>query len=106
LEFVEYIRDNDIKHAGVIFIHTSMTDAEKESFAEVATIIVLSACGDSSHGFRNRIIYPGPNGVRVHELRKGHRLVFSYDWMRDVFGLTPEADLPKGASGKRRRGSQ
>lgn len=95
LEFVEYVRDHEVRHAGIIFIHGSMANAEKESFAEVASIIVRGACRSSSRAFRNRIVYPAPEGIRLHELHKGQKLVMSYDWMRDLYGLPPEVDLDK-----------
>ncbi len=79
-EFVEYVQDNNIKHAGIILLPEQMTQEEKTLFAEIVGGYIKGGCDSSLFTFRNFIFYPGHDGLRT--INKGKdEMEFSWDWL-------------------------
>ncbi len=83
LAFINQVRDNSIRHAGIIYIPSQMEPGEKTLFAEIAGGFVQGACSTSRFALRNRIIYPAYDGLRSI-VGERDELEFSWDWLSQM----------------------
>jgi hypothetical protein len=79
-EFVAEVRRAGVRHAGIVFIPTEMTENEKVLFAQIAGGFVQGGCHSSRFQFRNRLLYPAHDGLRSTLLSRRAELEFSWEW--------------------------
>lgn len=86
MPFVNAVRDNHIRHAGIVYIPNEIADDEKIFVAELISGFVRGACSASRFGLRNRIIYPGYDGIRS-SLGDKDELEFSWGWLSQMMDI-------------------
>jgi hypothetical protein len=86
--FVRRVLDDELRHAGIVFIPTQMKKSEKLLFAEIVCGFLQGACSNSRFALRNQVIYPANDGLRSIAGGKDE-LEFSWDWLSRVAELTP-----------------
>lgn len=88
--FVNEVLDNNIRHAGPIFVPTQMTPGEKTLYADILGRFILGACRATSRlTFQGTVFYPGHDGLRTIKSRTDE-MEFSWDWLSDLLGCSPD----------------
>lgn len=89
-EFVKEAVDQDLRHAGIVYIPPALELDEKTYFADIARAWIRGGTRTSPFAFRGHTLYPAHDGVRffrrqgTHDKSDGRpELAFSWDWLRD-----------------------
>jgi hypothetical protein len=78
IEFVEFAYNNQITHAGLVYIPNRFTEFQKEHFAELSAIFICGGCRSFRHAFRGCILHPRYDGVHLVRPRRKSELVLSW----------------------------
>jgi len=65
LEFVKRVLEAHTRHAGIVWIPKQLLPEEKVQFAQIVAGYVQGACSGSRTVFRNRVFFPGHDGLRT-----------------------------------------
>ena len=71
-EFVEDVIDNNLEHAGIVYIPPGMLPDERMLFAEIAAVWIDGATRTSPTAHRGVTLYPGSDGVRFFRRHGTH----------------------------------
>lgn len=79
-DFAEEISENNqIKHAGIVYVPKELSKEEKLHFGEIICAYIKGECKNGVFRFRNMILFPGHDGLR--SVFKGKStLDISWDW--------------------------
>lgn len=81
-EFIEYARNNGIKHAGLVYLPGDWTLDEKVTYAHIISGFIKGQCEYSRFALRNHLLYAGVEGL--HDVtNKRDKMVFSWDWLNN-----------------------
>jgi hypothetical protein len=78
IKFAEQVAESPIRHAGIVYLPSKMTDREKVTFAEVAAGFIRGGCYSSPRAFQNCILYPAHDGVRLLRAKNASELAISW----------------------------
>lgn len=81
--FINYVVDNGVKHAGIVYVPEQMTIEEKVLFAEITGGFIRGSCASSPFTSRNFVFYPAHDGLRTISRGK-NELEFSWDWLSQM----------------------
>jgi predicted nuclease of predicted toxin-antitoxin system len=82
-EFVNESVDDNVRHAGIIYVPTNITLDEKINFAEIVRDYIVAACRSLPFAFRGVVLYPGYDGL--HTIRnKTDKMEFSWTWLSQL----------------------
>jgi hypothetical protein len=90
LEFTEYVRENNVKHAGIIEILQDLDNEDANWAADgLAKVAKVHIQGIGKHALRKHIIYFANDGVRITDDKGDDSLFYSWEAIERDLG-TPE----------------
>jgi hypothetical protein len=90
LEFTEYVRENNVKHAGIIEILPDLNNEEAHWAADgLAKVAKVHIKGLGKHALRKHILYFNNDGVRITDDKSDDSLFYSWEAIERDLG-TPE----------------
>lgn len=80
LEFTEYVRENSVKHAGIIEIPPDLDNEDANWAADgLAKIIKVFIDRDGKHAWRKHILYYANDGVHITDDKGDDTLFYSWE---------------------------